>query len=403
MNSRIKVLLLDTNDAFGGVVRGHMMFLRITDRARFEMYAAVLGHGVVLSRFKEIPDVTFWTMEVGTKSAKWCVGWRGRLAEAWSVVPLTWTALRLASLCRRNGIQVIHTSDKKRSLLLVLLLHRLTGIPYLYHIHNNYIEYPANRAALARASVIIANSGEMRRDFIEHLGPPLERIRVVYNGMDVERFRPGLPSTLRQEIGAAPDDVLIGISSRLAPDKGQETFLRAAKLVVQQEPRARFVIIGDDSIFSDNADYVPLLKRLATEGGLAGRVHFLGFRSDMHNIYPGLDIVVNAAWREAFGLVLTEAMACGKVAIGTQAGGIPEIITHGRDGFLFPVRDEQKLAEILLDVVRAPELRARIGAAARQTVVDRFTIQEQVRQQEAIYTELANLKSSIGKRKAESP
>ena len=46
----------------------------------------------------------------------------------------------------------------------------------------------------------------MRRDFIEHLGPPLERIRVVYNGMDVERFRPGLPSTLRQELGAAPDD-----------------------------------------------------------------------------------------------------------------------------------------------------------------------------------------------------
>ncbi len=393
MTNRIKVLLLDTNDAFGGVVRGHMMFLRITDRARFEMYAAVLGHGVVQSRFMEIPDVTFWPIEVGTKSAKWCVGWRSRLAEAWSVVPLTWTALRLASLCRRNGIQVIHTSDKKRSLLLMLLLHRLTGLPYLYHIHNNYIDYPANREALAHASLIIANSGEMRRDFIQWLGPTMERIRVVYNGMDAERFRPGLPTTLRQEIGAAPDDVLIGISSRLAPDKGQETFLRAAARVAVQEPRTRFVIIGDDAIFSDNADYVPLLKRLAAVPELTGRVHFLGFRSDMHNIYPGLDILVNAAWREAFGLVVVEAMASGKVVIGTQAGGIPEIITHGQDGFLFPVRDEQKLAELLLDVVRAPERRARIGIAARQTVLERFTIQRQVHDHEALYEELAGHKS----------
>jgi len=307
----------------------------------------------------------------------------------WGVVPLVWSALRLAVLCRRTGVQVIHTSDKKRSLLLTLLLHRLTGIPYLYHIHANYVDYPANRLALARAKVIIANSGEMRRDFIQWLGPTLERIRVVYNGSDTESFRPGLASTLRQEISAAPEDVLIGISSRLAPDKGQETFLRAAKLIAAQAPCARFVIIGDDSIFSDNADFVPLLRRMAAEDGLAGRVHFLGYRSDMPNIYSGLDILVNAAWREAFGMVVTEAMACGKVVVGTQAGGIPEIITHDRDGFLFPVRDPEKLAGKLLEIVRQPELRQRIGVAARQTVLDRFSIQTQVHLLEQIYTELA--------------
>ena len=156
------------------------------------------------------------------------------------------------------------------------------------------------------------------------------------------------------------------------------------------------VIIGDDSVFSDNADYVPLLRKMAGESGLAGRVHFLGFRSDMPNIYPALDILVNAARREAFGLVVTEAMACAKPVIGTQSGGIPEIITHGKDGFLFPVRDAQKLAELLLGLVRSPELRQRIGAAARQTVLERFTIERQVRQQEELYVELANLNSAIG-------
>ena len=389
MSENIKVLLLDTNDAVGGVVRVHRLVLQNIDRTRFDMYAAVLGHGPLLPRFRETPNVTLWTMEVGTKAAKWCVGWRSHVADMWGVVPLVWSALRLAVLCRRTGVQVIHTSDKKRSLLLTLLLHRLTGIPYLYHIHANYVDYPANRLALARAKVIIANSGEMRRDFIQWLGPTLERIRVVYNGSDTESFRPGLASTLRQEISAAPEDVLIGISSRLAPDKGQETFLRAAKLIAAQAPCARFVIIGDDSIFSDNDDFVPLLRRMAAEDGLAGRVHFLGYRSDMPNIYSGLDILVNAAWREAFGMVVTEAMACGKVVVGTQAGGIPEIITHDRDGFLFPVRDPEKLAGKLLEIVRQPELRQRIGVAARQTVLDRFSIQTQVHLLEQIYTELA--------------
>jgi len=394
MADQIKVLLLDTNDAMGGVVCAHLLLLRTLDRAQFDIYLACLGHGPLLAGFQAVSDVTLWPIEVGTKPAKCCRGWLGRAVDALSVVPLVFSALRLASRCRRGGIQVIHTSDKKRSLLLTLLLHRLTRLPYLYHIHNQYIDYPANRRALARAGVIIANSGEMRRDFIRHLGPAMERIRVVYNGIDTQRFRPDLPSGFREDAGAASDDVLIGITSRLAPDKGQETFLRAAALVAPVEPRARFVIVGDDSIYSDNRDCISTLKRIVTEQGLTERVTFAGFRSDMAAVYTGLDVLVNAAWREAFGLVVVEAMACGKAVVGTEAGGIPEIITHGCDGFLFPPRDEQKLAEILLDLVRRPELRRAVGRAARQTVLSRFSIQTMARSIEKVYGETAQVKQA---------
>ncbi len=389
MSAKTKILLLDTNDAVGGVVRVHFMLLRALDRARFDVYAAVLGHGRLLNDFRVLPDVGLWTMEVGTKPAALCSGWRSRVEDVFSVFALAGSAVRLAVRCRRAGVRVIHTSDKKRSLLLTLLLHRLTGIPFLYHIHNNYVDYAANRRALTRAAAIIANSGEMRRDFIEKLGPSMERIRVVYNGIDTEKFRPGLPSGLREEIGTAPGEILIGICSRLAPDKGQETFLRAAVRVAVLEPRARFVVIGDDSIYSDNVEYARMLHRMAEESSLGDRFTFLGFRDDMPYIFSGLDVLVNAAWREAFGLVMVEAMACGKVVVGTRAGGIPEIVTHGKDGFLFPVRDEQALAEILLDLARKPELRVAVGAAARRTVLERFGIRPQVRAIEAVYEEVA--------------
>jgi glycosyltransferase involved in cell wall biosynthesis len=389
MTNKIKILLLDTNDAVGGVVQAHLMLLRTLDRTRFEVYAACLAQGPLVAEFAAVPELTLWQIAVGTKSARWCGGWLGRLVDLASVVPLVLAALRLAWRCRRAGIQVIHTSDKKRALLLTLLLQRLTRIPYLYHVHNNYIDYPANRRALARATRIIANSAEMRRDFIQALGPALERIRVVYNGIDAAHFRPGLPSRFREELGAAPTDVLIGITSRLAPDKGQETFLRAAAIVVRAAPCAHFVLFGDDAIFSDNRDYVPMLRRLVVELGLTAHVRFAGFRADMPAIYPALDVVVNAAWREAFGLVVVEAMACAKVVVGTNAGGIPEIITHGQDGFLFPPRDAEKLAAILLEVVRQPALRQAIGLAARQTVEQRFTLPIFARNVEQVYAEMA--------------
>jgi len=159
-------------------------------------------------------------------------------------------------------------------------------------------------------------------------------------------------------------------------------------IVARAEPRARFVIVGDDAIFSDNRDYISELKRFVAEHGLTGCVGFAGFRSDMAAVYAGLDVLVNAAWREAFGLVVVEAMSCGKVVVGTEAGGIPEIITHGRDGFLFPPRDADTLAEILLNVVRQPGLRQRIGVAARQTVLDRFTIQTMAKNVETVYDAL---------------
>jgi len=387
VNVKIKSLLLDTNDAIGGPVRGHLMILNRIDRRCFDAHAAV-HRGPLLPQFQAIPGVTLWTMEAGTKPSRLGAGWRSRLADAASVFALIFAALRLAARCRKTGIQVIHTSDKKRSLLLTLLLHRLTGIPYLYHIRNNYIDYPANRMALANASIIIANSGEMRRDFIQWLGPSMERIRILYNGIDTEKFKPGLPSRVREELGADPDEVLIGISSRLAPDKGQDTFLRAAVRVVEHESKVRFVIIGDDSIFSDNLGYMPMLRQMVNKAGLAKCVKFLGFREDMPAIYNGIDILVNAAWREAFGLVVIEAMACGKVVVGTEAGGIPEIITHGRDGFLFPVSDDKALAEILLTLVRNQDLRRTIGEASRRNVLERFTIETHVKALEKIYAEI---------------
>jgi glycosyltransferase involved in cell wall biosynthesis len=388
-HKKVRVLLVDTNDAMGGVVRVHLNLLKSVDRTLFHMGAACLRRGQVLLAFRSIPDIDLLTLETGTKPVYLGQGFRAKLADAAGLPPLVFSVIRLAAYCMRNKVQVIHTSDKKRALALTYMVHRVTGTPFIYHIHDAFVDYGLNRRALNRAAAIVANSQDMKRDFIRYIGRDMERIEVIYNGLDPTVFRPGVLSTLPSELGLNERDILIGTASRLAPSKGQETFLRAAAIVAFHNDRVHFILAGDDAIFSDNQDYVPFLHKLTEELGLADRVYFLGYRHDMVNVYSGLDVVVNTAWREAFGMVVVEPLACGKVVVGTRSGGIPEIIRHKENGFLFPPRDHEALARILIELLDQPNLIQEIGQKARQTVLDRFTIQKQAQAVEDVYKRVA--------------
>jgi len=392
-DNRPKILLLDTSDMVGGVEMAHIMLARTIDRARFDLHVVCLDHGPVLQLFKTLPNLTLIPIAAGTRPAHLRSGWRGCVASVFSLIPLVVSAAQIICYSRRAGIRVVHTADKHRSILFALLLRFLNRIPFIFHIHNGYENSLIKQTALAQASMVIANSKASRQSCIDHLGASMERIRVVYNGIDTDRFKPGLTSNFRVELGAAPGDVIIGITNRLAPNKGQEVFIRAAAIVARAESHARFVIIGEDGV-GGASSYACMLRNLVMELGLVDRLIFLGFRSDMEAIFTGLDVLVNPTEWEAFGLVVAEAMACGKVVAGARTGGIPELITHGSNGFLFEPHDEQTLAGILQEIVRKPELRETIGRAARQSIVDCFTIQRLARDVENVYSEVAANKYS---------
>lgn len=385
----VRMLLVDTNDAMGGVVRVHLDLLRALDPARVERHVAFLDHGGLRHAFEALDGVSHLRISTGTKSAAQCGRWRGRLNDALSVGALLTSAWRLARHCRRHHIEVLHFSDKKRALLLALLLRRLGGPPWIYHIHNVFVDHVGNRRALASAALVVANSAAMKRDFLERVGPAMERIVVVHNGIPLADYAPDRASTLRRELGVPDAAVLAGIAGRLAPDKGQETFVAAMIEACRACPDLHGVLVGDDAIYSDNVGYVERLKAQIAAAGLSGRILFAGFRSDMPNVYAGLDVAVNAAWREAFGMVVVEPMACGRAVVGTRAGGIPEIITDGEDGLLYEPRNAAGLAAALLRLAADPGLRRRLGQRARRTVEERFSIGRQARRMEELYRAVA--------------
>lgn len=188
-------------------------------------------------------------------------------------------------------------------------------------------------------------------------------------------------AALRSELGLPPDTLLAGIVCRLIEQKGVPYALEAFARVAARFPAAQLVIAGDGPLR-------PALEAQARELELAERIHFLGWRTDTAAIFAALDVFLMPSLWEGFGLVLLEAMAQSIPVIGSAVSAIPEVVADGETGLLCPPRDVDCLAAALGDLLADPDLRARLGAAGRTRLEERFTAERMVAQTAAVYERL---------------
>ena len=217
---------------------------------------------------------------------------------------------------------------------------------------------------------VIAVSGYGYRIFTACDLLPESRFHIIYNSVDVERANPGpgKASELRRRNGIPPDRLVVTQVSWLIPEKGLDDLLAAARAVISAEPRAHFVLAGDGSHRHN-------LERTARELGIADRVTFTGVVPDplADGLFAASDIVCQMSrWEEVFGYVNVEAMASGKAVVATRVGGIPEIVVHGTTGYLVDRRDTAAMTYRILELLRDPALRRRMGEAGREVVVQKF-------------------------------
>lgn len=214
-----------------------------------------------------------------------------------------------------------------------------------------------SRSVLDRFEPFFA-CGALRRD----------RVSVVHSSYRPERFRPGIdPSKFRAEIAAGPETPLVGVVGRLVADKGQDDFLRAAALLRERRPRARFVLAGTGTA-------EPALRRLTADLGLTGAVHFLGFRNDVPEVTAALAVsVLPSIDCDASSAALKEALACGVPVVATDIGGANEIVRPGETGIIVPPRDPARLAEAIDALLSDPARAAAMGRKGSLDVAARFT------------------------------
>jgi glycosyltransferase involved in cell wall biosynthesis len=205
---------------------------------------------------------------------------------------------------------------------------------------------------------------------------PASSLRVVPNGVDVDRFARADGSAARRElgVGGAP---LIACIARLSPEKGVDTAIRALARV---PPPAQLVLVGDGPLERE-------LRRLAAALGVSGRARFVGLRDDVERWLAAADVAVTPSrGEEAFGQSVVEAMAAGRPVVVTRSGAMPAIV--GDTGLVVPRDDPPAMARALAELCGDVRRRERLGQAAQARARARFGMDAWVARTLAVYAEL---------------
>lgn len=287
---------------------------------------------------------------------------------------------------------LIHANSVRAGLVVTVATLGLNK-QVVWHIHDLLPRHPFNsviRAVglLSRRTRMIAVAQASADRFIGSFRPLQRRVTVIPNGVDLERFHPdqNTRQKIRGELQLGADAPVIGIIGRLTPSKGQLELLQTFKRVVSEFPNATLLIAGAPA-FNQEHEYAELLKRAAFELGISNRVLMLGARDDVSAVMQALDLIVVNSSSEACCLVVLEAMASGVPVLATRTGGTPELIEHGRDGWLVPLRDEDHLVTAIMKLIGQPELRAQLAEHARQRITSRFGMDQYIREIQNFYRE----------------
>lgn len=296
-------------------------------------------------------------------------------ARAAAAAPRAWLlARRLRRRIESLQPDVVHSFGLKTHLLLALQPPRRARI--VWQVQDYYSRRTLSRLLCERASRrvdrLIGVSGSVARDAQTMVAP--QKVVAIDNAVNTARFTPEGDAidlaAAAGRAGASAGSVKVGLVAAYARWKGHPTFLEAAKRALEAGATdAAFFIVGGPIYSTAGQFSQDELEAIAHRLGIADRVFFVPFQADTASVYRALDVVVHASTDpEPFGLVICEAMACGRAAVVANAGGAAGLFTDGVDALGHPPGDADRLATQVCRLVEDASLRRRLGERGLETV-----------------------------------
>jgi glycosyltransferase involved in cell wall biosynthesis len=302
-------------------------------------------------------------------------------------------AARLAEVMRREGVDLVHARSRAPAWS-VWLACRRTGLPFVTTYHGNYSDKGWGKrrynSVMARGARVIAASGFIADLLRSQHGVGEDRLRLIPRGIDPALFDPaGIPghrvAKLARDWSIPEGATVILLPARVSRWKGQSVLIAALGLL--QRPDLFVIFVGSDQ---GRHAYLRSLLDQAAALGVTGQVKFVGHCADMPAALMLADIAVSASTEpEAFGRVVIEAQAMERVVIAAAHGGAAETVAHGETGLLIPPGDAPALAEAIRHVLALPEGERRaLGARARASVLEHYTVAAMQQATMAVYEEM---------------
>jgi len=300
--------------------------------------------------------------------------------------------LRLAWAMKRKKCLLVHFHDA-HSAAVGSVAASLAKVPF--RIITRRVDFPlkknyfSRRKYMKNVDAIIAISEGVKKVLVEG-GVDPENVEVISSGIDFSSFEEdsvALTSKdyLHREFSLAVDDYLVGIVAHLADHKGHQYLIQATKILKQQAPKIKTIIVGEGPLSME-------LDRQAKELDVEDIIFFLGFRKDIPKILSSLDLFVLSSHLEGMGSSILDAMASRLPVVATKVGGIPEVVIHGETGLLVPPRNPSALARAILMLYSNKTLASRLGQKGYELVHRKFSA-------EAMADKVVRLYEKIGLRK----
>lgn len=315
--------------------------------------------------------------------------WKRARATGVETIPITGAKLRfapqvihLSRWLRAHQIEVVNTHSSRDGWI-VGMAARMARTPFLVRSRHIDVDYPnpwlSRHAYVTLADHVLTTSQRITEHFQRIFHLPDNRISTVPTGIDTTRFRPEGPKAPLHRAGGSVARPVLGMVSVLRSWKGHSVFLHALKLLAQRELEFEAVIVGEGPIRSQ-------VESLIREHNLGNRVQMMGHREDVDAVLRGLDIlVIPSTAHEGVPQIGMQAMACGTPVVGSDTGGIPEIIRPGRTGRIFPSGNAEALAAALTEALNESAKTRALAAAAVEEARHSHSIEGMLDTLDALY------------------
>ncbi|MBN1476486.1 glycosyltransferase [Candidatus Sumerlaeota bacterium] len=356
MADRPRVLEVIFGNTLGGAEVLLRELIRVADTSRFEWHVCLLRRGATLEAFEALDaEFSLHHVHCGRGLDLGCIS-------------------RLTRLMRDLRPQVVHThlfradvhgrwaARRARVPVIVSTVHAHTTR------HSGWLRDAMDRWTARFADRIIGCTETITEITARRLRLPPGKAITIPNGTPLESFQRAQASeSLRESLGLAPGEPVVGTVGRLAAEKNQIDFLRMAERVLRRHPGTRFLIVGEGDLRGE-------LEAAARDLGVGERVVFTGARSDIPDLMALMDVFALCSLWEALPITLLEAMAAGLPCVSADVGGCRDLVRPGETGWLVPPRDAEALAGAVCEALERGDEARRRAEAARALVLERHTI-----------------------------
>lgn len=371
------LLYVITKLELGGAQKQLLSLIRHLDKDKFSIFLFTAQEGLLFPEALSVNGLTI-------RKSKW-------LERSINPVKDFLALIEVYLFIKKSDIEIVHTHSSKAGILgraaaklakAKVIIHTVHGWsfndcqPRFKRLCFIWLE---RFAALFTDKIIVVSNYDLQIGINNLIGRK-KKYKLIRYGIDYSEFNLNALN-LKQELGIKINGPAVGMIACFKPQKSPQDFIRLAFLVNKKFPGVKFILVGDGILRGK-------IEKLISESELREQIFLMGWRSDVPRILQAMDIFVLTSLWEGLPISALEAMASSKPVISTDTGGVREVVSEGRTGFLVSRHDMETMSERVIDLLRDDRLREEIGINAKAFLGDNYCLANMVRDTANLYSEL---------------